>query len=107
MKVQFNWIHGAFHWAEEDPWRYCYSFSKPNEQVDFIVEWLAKKHEAASQRAPAPAVVATEASIPVNKKGKWKIVNRIQEEQSCKFRGDPLMEKEVVAIEVKRQQHDK
>jgi len=29
-RVQFNWIHGAFHWAEEDPWRYFYSFSRPN-----------------------------------------------------------------------------
>lgn len=29
-RVQFQWIHGAFHWVEEDPLRYFYSFSRPN-----------------------------------------------------------------------------
>jgi len=40
-------------------------------------------------------------------KGKRKIVNCMVEEQSCKFREDPLVEKVVMAIQQKRQQCDK
>ena len=39
-------------------------------------------------------------------KGKRKIVDRLEEKQNCKFREDPLVEKEALAIEVKRQQCD-
>jgi len=31
MRVQFNWIHGAFHWVKEVSWRQCYNSSGPNE----------------------------------------------------------------------------
>jgi len=39
-------------------------------------------------------------------KGKRKIVDRMEEEQSYKFWADPLVEKEAMAIEGKRHQHD-
>lgn len=38
VKVQFNWIDGACNWVEEDPCRYCYSFSRPNEPVILTLE---------------------------------------------------------------------
>lgn len=87
MRVQFNRIHRAFHWVEEDPWRYCYSFSIPNEWFSFIVEWLAKRHEATSQRALAPAVaVVAEASIPVHDKGKRKILDCMRRRKVANFK---------------------
>ena len=107
MRVQFNWIYVAFHWVEEDPWRYFYSFFRPNELVGFAEEWLEKKCEAASWRALVVAAVATEPSIPVHDKGKRNIVNRMEEEQSCKFQAYPFVEKETMAIEAKRKQRDK
>jgi len=103
-RVQFNWIHGASHWAEEDSWRYCYNSSKPNEQFGFTIEWLAQQHEVASWRAPA-LVATTEIakpSIHVRDKGKRKIVDHIEEEQSCKFRACPLVEQVAMAIQAKR-----
>ena len=45
------------------------------------MEWLAKQNEGAL----APAVIAAKASIPVHDKGKRKIVDRMEEEQSDKF----------------------
>ena len=41
----------------------------------------------------------------MHEKGKMKISNNM-EEQSCKFRADPLIEKAVMAIEAKRHQCD-
>ena len=79
MRVQFNWIHGAFHCAKEDPWRYCYSFYRPNEHVGFVLDGLSKQHGATSQRSPTPTVVVA-ASILVRGKGKRKIVDRMEEE---------------------------
>ena len=49
------------------------------------MEWLAKQHEAASQRAPTLVTVATKASIPVHNKGKRKISDSMDEEQSYKL----------------------
>ena len=63
------------------------------------MEWLTKQHEAASRRA----LVIVEPSIPVCYKGKRKIIDYMEEEQSYKFQADPLIEKEVMAIEAKRQ----
>ena len=83
MRVQFNWIHGACHWAEEDSWRYCYNSSRPNEQVGFSIESLAKQHEATPQWGPvvvAAAVEAVEPSIHVHEKGNRKIVDQMEEE---------------------------
>ena len=79
MKVQFTWIHGECHWVEEDPQVYFYSFSRPNELVGIVVEWLKKQHEAASRRAPTPA--PAEVNILVCDKGKRKIVDNMEEEQ--------------------------
>jgi len=108
MRVQFNSIHRAFLWAEEDPWRYFYSFYRSNEQVGFVVEWLPKQCEATSWRALAPEVVAVvEVSIPVCNKGKRKIVDDMEQEQSYKFQEYPLVENSTLAIEEKRRQHDK
>ena len=69
------------------------------------MEWVAKQCEAASWRALEEAVL--EVNIPVRDKGKRKIIDHMEEEQKCKFREDPLVEKETIAIEVKRQKHDK
>lgn len=68
------------------------------------MDWLAKQHEEASQRAPIAivAVVAVEASIPARDKGKRNIVDCMEEEQRCKFRADSLVEKSSMAIEAKR-----
>ena len=105
VRVYYPWIHGACHWAKEDPWRYCCNSSRLKELVGFTVEWLVKQHEAAYRRAPAPAIaVATEASILVCDKGKRKTVDDMEEEKSCKFRADSLVEKSVMDIEAKRQQ---
>lgn len=38
-KVYYPWIHGACHWPEEDPWRYCYKSFRLNELVNMVVEW--------------------------------------------------------------------
>ena len=82
MRFQFNWIHGAFHWVEEDSWSYFYNSSGPNEQVSFVFEWLAMQHEVASRRAPTVAAVAKPAkpSIHVRDKGKRKTLDRMEEE---------------------------
>ena len=66
-----------------------------------------KQREVASRRAPAVAIVAIEPSIPVCENGKRNIIYRMEEEKSCKFQADPLIEKEAIAIEAKRQQRDK
>ena len=62
--------------------------------------------EAASWREPK-AIVAVEVNIPMRDKGKRKIVDHMEEEKSCKFREDPLIEKVAMAIEVKTQYHSK
>lgn len=41
-RLQINWIHGACHWVEEVPWRYCYNSSRLNEPVGLAVEWIMK-----------------------------------------------------------------
>lgn len=47
---------------------------------------LVKQHEVAYQRALTPEVaVVVEASIPVHDNGKRKILDCMEEEQSCKF----------------------
>ena len=72
------------------------------------MEWLAKQCEATYRRAIAAKVAAAaEVSIPVHNKGKRKIVDHMEEEKSCKFRVYPLVEKAAMAIEEKRQQHNK
>jgi len=43
-------------------------------------------------------------NIPVRDKGKRKIVKNVEEEQSYKFKADPLVQKASLAIKVKRQQ---
>jgi len=43
----------------------------------------------------------------VHNKGKRKIVNNIKPKQGCKFRADPLVQKEALVIEEKKQLHDK
>ena len=77
------WINETCHWAEEDPWRYCYSFSRTSESVNMIVEWLVKQRDLASQRAPTTSAI--EVNMPVHDKVKRKIVNNMEEEQSCKL----------------------
>lgn len=62
------------------------------------MEWLAKQHEATSRRAPTVAVATTEPSILVCHKGKRNIVNFMQEEKRYKFRVNPPIEKEAMAI---------
>lgn len=84
MRVQFNWIHRACHWVEEDSWRYCYNSSRLNEPVGFVVEWLAKQCETGSRKAPKVAAVV-EVDIPVPDKGKRKIFYYMEEEKSCNF----------------------
>ena len=75
-RVQFQWIHGACHWAKEDPWKYCYSFSSPTKLISIAVEWLVKQREATSRRAPA-----VEVNIPVRDKVKMKIVDNVEVEK--------------------------
>lgn len=29
-EILLSWISGAFHWLEEDPWRYCHNASRLN-----------------------------------------------------------------------------
>lgn len=106
MRVQFNWVHGACHWAEEDAWRCCYNSSRLNEPFNFTVEWLAKQHEPTYQRAPEVATTV-EVKIPVRDKGKRKIFDRMEEKKSYKFQADSLVEKASMPIEEKRQQCDK
>ena len=76
---------------EKDPWRYCYNSSRLNELVDLVMEWVAKQCEEASRRAPE--ATATKVSILVCSKGKRNIVDNMEEEKSCRFRVDPLVEK--------------
>lgn len=104
-RVLFNWMHGACHWEEEDPWRYCYSFSRPNEPFGLVVEWVAKQCEAASRREPK--VATTEVNIPVRDKGQGKIVDNMEEEKRCKVQVDPLVHKAALEIEVKKKHHNK
>lgn len=66
--------------------------------VDFTVEWLAKQHEATT---------ATKVNISVCDKGNKRIVNRMEEEKSCKFQVDPFAEKSAMATVVKRLKRDK
>lgn len=96
-------LYSKSHWAKEESWRYCYNSSRPNEQVVFAVEWLAQQHEATSWRTPEVAATteATELSIPMWNKGNRKIVERMEEEKSCKFRVDPLVEQAAMAIQQK------
>jgi len=35
-RVYHPWINKACHWLEEDPWRYCYNFSRLNELVKIL-----------------------------------------------------------------------
>lgn len=100
-RVLFKQIHGEFHWVEEDPSRYCYSFSKPNENVNFTMEWLAKQCETASQRAPEVAKTI-QVNIPVRDKQKRNIFDYMEEEKSCKFQENLLLEKESMTIEVNK-----
>jgi len=64
-----------------------------------------KQPKAASRRALI-AIVA-EVNIPMHDKGKRKIINKMEEEQSFKFQEDPLVQKENLATEEKRQQCNK
>lgn len=99
-RVQFNWIHRACHWVEENPWRYCYNSSRLNELVDFTVEWLVEQRATASRRALKATTVA-EVNIPVCHKGKRKVSHHMEEEKSLKFQADPLVEKSTMTVEEK------
>jgi len=57
--------------------------------------------------AVASAAEAVEPSILLYDTGKRKIVDRMEEEKSCKFRVDPLVEQEVLVIQEKGKQCDK
>jgi len=87
MRVQLIWIHGVCHGAKEDSWRYFFNSSRPNEQVGFVIEWLAHQHEEASQITPivATTIEIAEPSIPMCDKGKRNIVDYMDEQQSYKF----------------------
>lgn len=87
-RVQILWIHGACHWTEEDPWIYYHNFSRSNELVNIIVEWLENQCEAASRISP-PTIA--EVNISVHDKGKRNIVNNEEVEQRYKFIVDPLV----------------
>jgi len=54
-RVYFLWISGAFHWPDDDPWRYCYNASRLNEPVS-----LARTSQASPQTAVAPKATITE-----------------------------------------------
>ena len=58
--------------------------------------------KVASKRAPA-----IEVNILARDKGKRKIADSADAEQSCKFIVDPLVQKTTLAIEVKRKQQDR
>ena len=67
-----------------------------------IKKWLAKQHEATSRRAPT--TVAVEVSIPMHDKGKRKIAENPETEQSYKMRANPILEKAALAAEANREQ---
>jgi len=45
-KVFYPWIQRTCHWVEEDPWRYCYNYSKLNEPVNIATTWKFALQEA-------------------------------------------------------------
>lgn len=95
-RVYHPWIHMACHWPEEEPWKYCYNFSRLNELVRMVVEWLAVQRVATSQR-----------NRPTLDKGKRKFVDSVEVEQSYKFKVDPLVLRVALEIEEKRRQRDR
>ncbi len=60
--------------------------------------------EVASRRALGATIA--QVNISVHDKDKRKTVDNMEEEQSCKFLVDPLMQKVALAIEAKMQQRD-
>ena len=103
-RVYYSWIHGACHWPEEDPWRYCYKSSRINEPFNMAVEWLATFKATTPQEATTTTAARNK---PVQFKGKRKIVESIGMEQSYKFKEDPLVERVASEIGAKRGQHDR
>ena len=99
VRMQFIWIHGACHWLEEDPWRYYHSFSRLNVSVNITMEWLAKWRKETSQREASSTTV--EGNTLSHDKGKRKVVDNAEEEQSRKFKVEPLVMKEALEIEAK------
>lgn len=99
-RVKLPWIHGVCHWTEEDPWIYCYHFFRLNESVEIAIEWLEKRREAVAHRAPSSATA--EGSIPTHDKGKRKVVDNAEAEQSCKIKADPLVMKAALEIDANR-----
>ena len=72
-----------------------------------MVNEVAGRSITEASAVAAVAVVATKPSIQVRNKGKRMILDLMEEEKRCKFQENPLVEKAAMAIEAKRQYHDK
>ena len=91
-----------------DPWGMSLGEGRPMEILLQLLQsqWTGRPHYAMDSGATSQIALeptAVEVNIPVRDKGKRKIVDHMVEEKSCKFRADPLVEKETMAIEVKMQ----
>lgn len=100
-RVYYPWIHGAFHWANEDPWRYCYNHSKLNEPVNIATKWKASLQAITSHEA---TTIETISNKLMQDKGKRKIFENPKADQSYKFKEVPLIEKEALESEAKRKE---
>jgi len=99
VKEYYPWIHRRCHWSEEDPLSYFCNSSRLNELVSITVEWKEALHVAELWEAIATKIVRKKL---VQDKGKRKIVESTEVEQTYKFKEDPLVEKVALDIEVNR-----
>jgi len=102
--VYYPWIHEACHWVEEDPRRHYYNASRLNEPVSIEIAWKATVQVATTQEATTTKTISKNS---VQDKGKRNIVENPEVEKSCKMKVDPLLEKEILAVEEKREQRRK
>lgn len=98
VRVQHPWIHGACHWPNEDPWRYCDHFSRLNESAS--IKWLAKQNIIMYQRVASLEIA--KGSRHACDKGKRKVADNTEAKQSCKFKEDPLVLRVALDIKAKR-----
>jgi len=87
VRVYYPWLHWACHWPEEDPWRYFYKSSRPDELVRIAVEWLAMLKAT----IPHGEVKTTIGSIKfVKDKGNRKISESTKQRKATSLRKTQL-----------------
>lgn len=99
VKVHFQWPSGNFFRPEDERINNCYDASNPHQPVNF-----AGTSQVALELEETIEVEPSVRRNPMREKGKQKVVHSPTEEQSRKWKADPIILKEAITVRRKREQ---